>query len=223
MTMSTSVMTSTVLLVLCFALPVTAQEAKVEAKTSTERGGKTTSGDSGSLPRQSPGKRGAVSAGNVELTGKKEGVESVSGLVASDMASEGSDLSRGDFPGSTRRDPFSPAARVILLAKQVRERERQEEEERRRAELEKQENPQFSAVELRRRMPKIELRGFLESKGTKPVAIIEITGAGVLLVKEGDQISLQNDDVNTVLQIKELTNLSVHVEIGTLGRVIVVR
>jgi len=121
------------------------------------------------------------------------------------------------------RDPFSPAPRVVFAAAQVEEAIRLEEERQQAEERRRLANPEFTPIEFERLMPKIVLRGYMESEEDQPLAIIEILNAGVFLVRETDTISVQNRDINTVLRIKELSNLSVHVEIGTLGRVIVVR
>ncbi len=91
-------------------------------------------------------------------------------------------------------------------------------------------------------LPKMRLRGLIRTaaksapasvslasaggKSPKPrlkAALLEIDGAGVYVVREGDTVGLHRLGKTSVLKIVGVTELSVVVEIGTLGEVIVVR
>jgi hypothetical protein len=72
-------------------------------------------------------------------------------------------------------------------------------------------------------VPVLVLRGFAQVGNKPPVALLDVQGEGVFLVREGDTISLQHGRTSTVLKVKKLTRGTATVEIGTLGRVVVVR
>lgn len=72
-------------------------------------------------------------------------------------------------------------------------------------------------------IPNLRLRGYVTGNGNQPVALLEVAGQQVFLVREGDTISLQGGAQNSVLKVKKITKLSALVEVGTLGQVIVVR
>jgi len=73
------------------------------------------------------------------------------------------------------------------------------------------------------KVPTLNLRGYVTGNGNQPVALLEVGGKQVFLVREGDTISLQKNGKNNVLKVKKITKLSALVEVGTLGQVIVVR
>jgi hypothetical protein len=74
-----------------------------------------------------------------------------------------------------------------------------------------------------RNIPELKLKGYIEDRFQSPIALIEIQGYGVFLVREGDAISLQTRSGNALLKVQRVTNISVQVEIGSLGQVMVVR
>jgi len=83
--------------------------------------------------------------------------------------------------------------------------------------------PQFFPSQDPEAVPVLRLKAFIEGHEEQPIALLEVQGHGVYLVRSGDVISLQSGGRNTVLKVQEITNLSVLVQIGTLGQVIVVR
>jgi len=83
--------------------------------------------------------------------------------------------------------------------------------------------PQFFPSQDPEAVPVLRLKAFIEGHEEQPIALLEVQGHGVYLVRAGDVISLQSGGRNTVLKVQEITNLSVLVQIGTLGQVIVVR
>lgn len=73
-------------------------------------------------------------------------------------------------------------------------------------------------------LPKLTLKGvvFKESQ-PDPIALLEIAGFGVYMVKVGDKVSIDPRDPKKVIQIKQISRLNVIVEVGTLGDLIIVR
>ena len=60
---------------------------------------------------------------------------------------------------------------------------------------------------------------------TRPVSVggVIMGGGQPLVVREGDTISLQNGRDNTVVQIVSVANLSVSVQVGTVGELLIIR
>lgn len=74
------------------------------------------------------------------------------------------------------------------------------------------------------RLPELRLRGIAQGDGDdKPTVLLEIKGYGTYVVTEGDTISLQNLASENVIRIKDITRISVIVEAGSFGELIVVR
>jgi hypothetical protein len=55
------------------------------------------------------------------------------------------------------------------------------------------------------------------------LALLDVEGHGVYLVREGDTLSLNRQGQNTVIKIEKIDHLSLMVKIGTLNEMIVVR
>ncbi|GEM_PF-6731279 len=72
-------------------------------------------------------------------------------------------------------------------------------------------------------LPKMQMRGFLEKGEDDRIALLEIEGTGVHMVREGDIVGLQAIGIDGVVRILELRALSLIVETGLSGRVVVVR
>jgi len=108
---------------------------------------------------------------------------------------------RAAQPGS--RDPFSTTTRM---------RER----------VEGGAEPRFVAGSATA-IPKLSLRGYAEPKGKPPVALIEVEGQGVYVVRVGDTVGLTVSGKSTVLKVQAMEASSVRIEAGSLGQVIVVR
>lgn len=73
-------------------------------------------------------------------------------------------------------------------------------------------------------LPRLTLRGVvLNSDLASPLALLEIAGHGVFMVREDDEISYNAASPKDVVKIKRIKRLSVIVEAGTLGDLIVVR
>lgn len=76
------------------------------------------------------------------------------------------------------------------------------------------------------RLPPLKLRGIVKpGDQSTVVALLEVGGAGkqIHMVKIGDEIAFDRSDPTLVFKIREIDRLSVIVEVGTLGDVIIVR
>lgn len=72
-------------------------------------------------------------------------------------------------------------------------------------------------------LPKMRVKGFVNKGAKKSVALLDIEGAGVFLVSQGDEIGLQALGQNTVLKILKVDSNSVKVQSGQINQVIIVR
>lgn len=104
-----------------------------------------------------------------------------------------------------KRDPFALPEHMKPKQEKVTEQE-----------------PKFVASKEPVSVPQITLKGYIEVEGEVPYALIEIQGQGALIVNEGDTISLQRQQ-SMVLKVVKLNNLSISIQVGKLGQVIVVR
>lgn len=71
--------------------------------------------------------------------------------------------------------------------------------------------------------PVMKLKGFVNRGAKKIVALLEVVGAGVYLVSEGDEIGLQAIGQNSVIKIIKVDANGVRVQTGQVNQVIVVR
>jgi hypothetical protein len=83
--------------------------------------------------------------------------------------------------------------------------------------------PGFVAAYGPQSVPKMRLKGFVNRSAKKMVALLDIEGAGVYLVSEGDEIGLQAIGQNSVLKIVKVDGNGVRVQAGQINQVIVVR
>jgi 4-hydroxyphenylpyruvate dioxygenase-like putative hemolysin len=67
--------------------------------------------------------------------------------------------------------------------------------------------------------PAMSLKGLVN----ETLALLEIAGAGVYMVREGDTISLNKTGENIVIKIEKIDLLSLNVKVGTLQELIIVR
>ena len=74
------------------------------------------------------------------------------------------------------------------------------------------------------KLPKLKLRGIiLASENSSPLALLEIAGNEVHMVRVGDEISFNSSDPNQVLKVKSISRLNIVVEVGSLGDLVMVR
>lgn len=72
-------------------------------------------------------------------------------------------------------------------------------------------------------IPKMSLKGHLQSKDGDVVALLEIEGSGIHIVREGDTVGLHNLGQDTVIRIRKISRLHLVIESGSLGKLIIVR
>lgn len=73
-------------------------------------------------------------------------------------------------------------------------------------------------------VPKMKLKGIFSSNRKQPAtALLEVEGAGVFLVRNGDEIGLQAIGRNQVLKVIKVDALKVEVQAGQINQVIIVR
>jgi hypothetical protein len=76
------------------------------------------------------------------------------------------------------------------------------------------------------KLPPLKLRGVVKpDDDNSVVALLEVGGSGkqIHMVKIGDEIAFDRNDPSLVFKIRAIDRLSVIVEVGTLGDVIIVR
>jgi hypothetical protein len=78
--------------------------------------------------------------------------------------------------------------------------------------------PQFTPLQGAQ-TPTLSLKGIVNGE----MALLEVQGSGVYLVREGDTLSLNRQGQNTVMKIEKIDRLSLMVKMGTLAEIIVVR
>ncbi len=78
--------------------------------------------------------------------------------------------------------------------------------------------PQFTPLQ-NAQTPELALKGIVNGG----LALLEVQGSGVYLVREGDTLSLNRQGQNTVMKIEKIDRLSLMVKMGTLEEIIVVR
>ena len=82
----------------------------------------------------------------------------------------------------------------------------------------------FKNSEFSMTLPKLTLKGVVFKKNIEePLALLDIGGHGVHMVRIGDEIGFNPASPKQVLKIKKISRLNVIVEVGTLGDLIVVR
>lgn len=80
-----------------------------------------------------------------------------------------------------------------------------------------------------KKLPKMKLRGVIrgaegeDGQRSSVAALLDIKGSGVFVVREGDTIGLHDLGLDSVIKVVKVDALSLVVETGTLGQVIIVR
>jgi hypothetical protein len=86
--------------------------------------------------------------------------------------------------------------------------------------------PTFVSSDMLTRLPPLKLRGIVKpGDQSTVVALLEVGGGSkqIHMVKIGDEIAFDRSDPSLVFKIREINRLSVIVEVGTLGDMIIVR
>ena len=83
--------------------------------------------------------------------------------------------------------------------------------------------PDFTPLPAASTTPHLKLRGIVSGGDGARLALLDVSGSGVYLVREGDTISLHGSERNTVIKVEEMNHLTLTVSVGTLGEIVVVR
>jgi len=65
-------------------------------------------------------------------------------------------------------------------------------------------------------VPQMRLRGFVDQGNGKSVALLEVGGSRTYLVREGDDITVNPSQANSVIRITKITRHSITVETGSI-------
>ncbi|GAB6071118.1 hypothetical protein JCM30760_22150 [Thiomicrorhabdus hydrogeniphila] len=84
-------------------------------------------------------------------------------------------------------------------------------------------NYNFTRLSASVEVPKLTLRGLILKSEHEKAAILEVEGLGTYVVREGDTVSIPSGGMNNVIKVTEIGRLSLLIEVGKLGEVIVVR
>ena len=76
---------------------------------------------------------------------------------------------------------------------------------------------------LLQKAPKMKRLGFITGKGKDSVALLEIEGAGIYQVRNGDVISLHSLGREEVINIRRVDSKMIEVQVGTVKQSIIVR
>jgi len=84
-------------------------------------------------------------------------------------------------------------------------------------------NYNFTRLSSSVEVPKLTLRGLILKSEHEKAAILEVEGLGTYVVREGDTVSIPSGGMNNVIKVTQIDRLSLLIEVGKLGEVIVVR
>ena len=84
-------------------------------------------------------------------------------------------------------------------------------------------NYNFTRLSSSVEVPKLTLRGLILKSEDEKAAILEVEGLGTYVVREGDTVSIPSGGMNNVIKVTQIDRLSLLIEVGKLGEVIVVR
>jgi hypothetical protein len=73
------------------------------------------------------------------------------------------------------------------------------------------------------KMPKMRLRGHLQGRDGEVVALLELVGGDVYIVREGDTVGLHDFGIDSVIRVQKISRLHLVVESGSLKQNIIVR
>lgn len=72
-------------------------------------------------------------------------------------------------------------------------------------------------------VPQLLFKGYIDRGDDSPMALLQIAGSRVHLVKEGDEINVDPTNPRQAIRITKISRLSITVETGTLGQMKVLR
>ena len=84
-------------------------------------------------------------------------------------------------------------------------------------------DPLFTPSASLKGIPKMRMKGYLEGADGEKVALLELVGGGVHIVREGETVGLYEIGRESVIRIQKINRLHLVVEAGSLGQLIIVR
>jgi hypothetical protein len=109
------------------------------------------------------------------------------------------------------RNPFAPSARLLTLKDQPS------------AAASLVAESEFTPVKQAEKMPKMRLRGHLQGRDGEVLALLELVGGDVYIVREGDTVGLHDFGIDSVIRVQKISRLHLVVESGSLNQKIIVR
>ncbi len=109
------------------------------------------------------------------------------------------------------RNPFAPSVRLMTLKDQPA------------AAASLVAESEFTPVKQAEKMPKMRLRGHLQSRDGEVLALLELVGGDVYIVREGDTVGLHDFGIDSVIRVQKISRLHLVVESGSLNQKIIVR
>lgn len=73
------------------------------------------------------------------------------------------------------------------------------------------------------KMPKLRLRGHVQVESGEVLALLEVVGGDVYIVREGDTVGLHDFGIDSVIRVQKISRLHLVVEAGQLNQMIIVR
>lgn len=112
------------------------------------------------------------------------------------------------------RDPFALTNRLIRQDTSPKQKNVNTEQDRAYS---------FTRLKTGVKVPKLTLRGLILKSKKEKAAVLEVEGMGTYVVREGDTISIPDGGFNNVIKVTQIDRLSLLIEVGKLGEVIIVR
>ncbi len=81
----------------------------------------------------------------------------------------------------------------------------------------------FRVMDTPGRLPKMKLKGHLQGADKETLALLEIEGGEVHLVREGDTVGLHDLGFSGAIRIRKIDRLHLVIEAGSYGQLIIVR
>lgn len=104
-----------------------------------------------------------------------------------------------------KRDPFSPTRQIHAAQK-------------------KEIDPTMDFQPLlQTRIPRMSFRGLINQGEDQTVALLEIEGNGMHIVREGDAIGIYGQESRSIIRVRAINRLSLEIETGLQGQIIIVR
>ncbi|WP_319381311.1 hypothetical protein [Thiomicrorhabdus sp.] len=144
------------------------------------------------------------------LSPQRSGLER-EGLDDADVASSALQDRQWSYSPEASRDPFALTPRLMRSKRSAAGRKPAQTEY------------SFTRLTTDIKLPKLSLRGLIIKSENDKAAVLEVGSLGTYIVREGDTVSIPDGGFNNVIKVTRIDRLSLLIEVGKLGEVIVVR